>query len=40
VAWHNGSVPEVVAARETGLIVDSVAELAAAVDRVGELDPG
>jgi glycosyltransferase involved in cell wall biosynthesis len=39
VAWRNGSVPEVVADGETGFIVDSVDEMAAAVDRVGELDP-
>jgi glycosyltransferase involved in cell wall biosynthesis len=34
-----GSVPEVVADGETGFIVESVEEMAAAVDRVGELDP-
>src|SRR4029453_10342663 len=39
VAWRNGSVPEVVADGETGFIVSSVEEMAAAVDRVGELDP-
>jgi len=39
VAWRNGSVPEVVADGETGFIVSSVDEMAAAVDRVGELDP-
>jgi glycosyltransferase involved in cell wall biosynthesis len=39
VAWRNGSVPEVVADGETGFIVDSVVEMAAAVDGVGELDP-
>jgi glycosyltransferase involved in cell wall biosynthesis len=39
VAWRNGSVPEVVTDGETGFIVSSVEELAAAVDRVGELDP-
>jgi glycosyltransferase involved in cell wall biosynthesis len=39
VAWRNGSVPEVVADGETGFIVESVEEMAAAVDRVGELDP-
>jgi glycosyltransferase involved in cell wall biosynthesis len=39
VAWRNGSVPEVVADGETGFIVDSVQEMAAAVDRLGELDP-
>jgi glycosyltransferase involved in cell wall biosynthesis len=39
IAWRNGSVPEVVADGETGFIVDSVDEMAAAVDRVGELDP-
>jgi glycosyltransferase involved in cell wall biosynthesis len=32
-------VPEVVADGETGFIVESVDEMAAAVDRVGELDP-
>jgi glycosyltransferase involved in cell wall biosynthesis len=39
VAWRNGSVPEVVADGQTGFIVASVQEMAAAVDRVGELDP-
>jgi glycosyltransferase involved in cell wall biosynthesis len=39
IAWRNGSVPEVVADGETGFIVDSVKEMAAAVDRLGELDP-
>jgi glycosyltransferase involved in cell wall biosynthesis len=32
-------VPEVVADGETGFIVSSVEEMAAAVDRVGDLDP-
>jgi glycosyltransferase involved in cell wall biosynthesis len=39
VAWRNGSVPEVVADGETGFIVESVKEMAAGVDRLGELDP-
>jgi glycosyltransferase involved in cell wall biosynthesis len=39
VAWRNGSVPEVVADGETGFIVESVEEMAAAVGRLGELDP-
>jgi glycosyltransferase involved in cell wall biosynthesis len=39
VAWRNGSVPEVVADGETGFIVESLDEMAAAIDRVGELDP-
>ena len=39
VAWRNGSVPEVVADGETGFVVESVDEMAAAIDRVGELDP-
>jgi glycosyltransferase involved in cell wall biosynthesis len=39
IAWRNGSVPEVVADGETGFIVSSVQEMAAAVDRVGDLDP-
>ena len=39
VAWRNGSVPEVVADGETGFIVSSVDEMAAAVGRVGDLDP-
>jgi glycosyltransferase involved in cell wall biosynthesis len=39
VAWHNGSAAEVVADGVTGFIVESVEEMAAAVDRVGELDP-
>jgi glycosyltransferase involved in cell wall biosynthesis len=39
VAWRNGSVPEVVADGQTGFIVSSVDEMAAAVERVGELDP-
>jgi glycosyltransferase involved in cell wall biosynthesis len=40
VAWRNGSVPEVVADGETGFIVGSAEEMAAALGRVGELDPG
>jgi glycosyltransferase involved in cell wall biosynthesis len=39
VAWRNGSVPEVVADGETGFIVESVDEMAAAIERVGDLDP-
>ncbi len=39
VAWRNGSVPEVVADGRTGFIVSSVEEMAAAFDRVGDLDP-
>jgi glycosyltransferase involved in cell wall biosynthesis len=39
IAWRNGSVPEVVSDGETGFIVSSVEEMAAAVDRLGELDP-
>ena len=39
IAWRNGSVPEVVADGKTGFIVESVEEMAAAVDRVGDLDP-
>ena len=39
LAWRNGSVPEVVADGETGFVVSSVQEMAAAVDRLGELDP-
>jgi glycosyltransferase involved in cell wall biosynthesis len=39
VAWRNGSVPEVVADGQTGFVVASVEEMAAAVDRVGDLDP-
>ena len=39
LAWRNGSVPEVVADGQTGCIVTSVEEMAAAVDRVADLDP-
>jgi len=39
VAWRNGSVPEVVADGETGFVVSSVEEMAAAIARVGDLDP-
>jgi glycosyltransferase involved in cell wall biosynthesis len=39
VAWRNGSVPEVVADGVTGVVVSSVEEMAAAVARLGELDP-
>ena len=39
VAWRNGSVPEVVDDGRTGFIVSSVEEMAAALDRVGDLDP-
>ena len=39
VAWRNGSVAEVVADGETGFIVGSAEEMAAAIGRVGDLDP-
>jgi glycosyltransferase involved in cell wall biosynthesis len=39
IALRNGSVPEVVTDGQTGFIVDSVEEMAAAVDRVADLDP-
>ena len=39
VAWRDGWVPEVVADGETGFIVSSLDEMAAAIDRVGDLDP-
>ena len=39
IAWRNGSVPEVVTDGETGFVVESVEEMAAAVDRVDDLDP-
>jgi glycosyltransferase involved in cell wall biosynthesis len=39
VAWRSGSVSEVVADGETGFIVSSVEEMAAAIARVGDLDP-
>ncbi len=39
IAWRNGSVPEVVADGQTGFIVSSVEEMAAAVDRLGGLEP-
>ena len=39
IAWRNGSVPEVVADGQTGCIVTSVEEMAAAVDWVADLDP-
>jgi glycosyltransferase involved in cell wall biosynthesis len=39
IAWRNGSVPEVVADGQTGFVVSSVEEMAAAVDRLGGLDP-
>jgi hypothetical protein len=39
IAWRNGSVPEVVADAETGFVVDSVEDMAAAVHRLSELDP-
>jgi glycosyltransferase involved in cell wall biosynthesis len=40
LAWRNGSVPEVVEDGVTGFVRASTEELARAVDRVGELDPG
>jgi glycosyltransferase involved in cell wall biosynthesis len=40
IAWRNGSVPEVMADGRTGFIVESTEEMAAAMDRLGELDPG
>jgi glycosyltransferase involved in cell wall biosynthesis len=39
IALRRGSVPEVIDHGRTGLIVDDLAEMAAAVDRAGELDP-
>jgi hypothetical protein len=40
IGWPNGSVLEVVADGETGSIVESVEEMAAAIDRLGALEPG
>jgi glycosyltransferase involved in cell wall biosynthesis len=40
LAWRNGSAPEVVAGQSGGFVVDSLDELAAALDRVSDLDPG
>jgi glycosyltransferase involved in cell wall biosynthesis len=39
VALRRGSVPEVVTHGETGLVVDTVEELSAALHRVTEVDP-
>ena len=36
VAWRNGSVPEVVADGETGVIVESVEEMVAGYERAYE----
>jgi glycosyltransferase involved in cell wall biosynthesis len=38
VAFRNGSVPEVIDDGLTGWIVDTEAEMVAALDRLGELD--
>lgn len=38
IAWRNGSVPEIVRHGETGYIVDSVDDMAAAIRRIGEID--
>jgi glycosyltransferase involved in cell wall biosynthesis len=39
VAFREGSAPEVVVHGESGFLVDDEAEMAAALDRLGELDP-
>jgi glycosyltransferase involved in cell wall biosynthesis len=39
VALRRGSVPEVIVDQQTGFICDDLAELPAALQRVGELDP-
>jgi glycosyltransferase involved in cell wall biosynthesis len=40
VALRQGSVPEVVAHGRTGFVCDGLDELVAAIDHVGEIDPG
>ena len=40
ITGPNGSVPEVVDDGETGSILGSVEEVAAAIDRLGALEPG
>jgi glycosyltransferase involved in cell wall biosynthesis len=39
IAFRRGGIPEVVEDGETGLLVDSVEEMAAAVKQVGAIDP-
>ena len=39
IALRNDSVPEVASDGETDFMVESLEEMAAAVDRVGDLDP-
>ena len=39
IAFPKGSVPEVVADGETGFLVEDENEMAAAVGRLGEIDP-
>jgi glycosyltransferase involved in cell wall biosynthesis len=39
IALRNDSVPEVITDGETGFMVESLEEMAVAVDRVGDLDP-
>jgi glycosyltransferase involved in cell wall biosynthesis len=39
LAFPRGAAPEVVADGETGYLCADVEEMAAAVDRVGEIDP-
>jgi glycosyltransferase involved in cell wall biosynthesis len=39
IATRRGSVPEIVVHGRTGWIAETVAEMAAAVERCGEIDP-
>jgi glycosyltransferase involved in cell wall biosynthesis len=39
IAWRNGALCEIVAHGRTGWLVSSVEEMAAAIDRVAEIDP-
>jgi len=39
VAWRNGAAPEIVEDGVTGFLVESLDEMVAAVERIGEIDP-
>jgi glycosyltransferase involved in cell wall biosynthesis len=40
VAWRRGAMPEIIDDGVTGFLVDDVEGAVAAVDRLGQIDPG